>query len=134
MTLHGPASDRLTDVMTRRPTVRYRPQTLPAILLLLGWLVSPVRAEMLPGSAGSDEAFALCMRAERLSGDAKVVLLSRGLALAEQSIAADDNDAKGHFAVFCNLGRQMQLHPWSLGSLGRVRRLRREIDRALDLV
>src|SRR5262249_59714082 len=57
----------------------------------------------------------------------------RGLTLAEQAVGADDADAKAHFAVFCNLGKEMKLRGVSLGSLTGVQRLRREIDRTLEL-
>ena len=38
-----------------------------------------------------------------------------------------------HFALFCNAGKQVQLAGLSFGSLWKVRRLRREIDRAAEL-
>ena len=105
-------------------------------LLLAGVLVAvatSAEARSLSGPAESDQALVLCMRAEGATGTEKLALLDRGLALAEQEIAADDTDATAHFAVFCNLGRQIQLRPLGLGSLRAVRRLRREVDRALEL-
>src|SRR5262249_22109172 len=76
---------------------------------------------------------ALCHAAEQAQDAEKVEPLDRGLALAEAAVQADDADAKAHFAVFCNLGRRMQLEPLSWKSLSAVRRLRTEIDRTLEL-
>jgi tetratricopeptide (TPR) repeat protein len=101
-----------------------------AILALTG---AAMAASTLPGSTRGQEALDLCMAAERASGDEKESILARGLTLAEAAVESDDTDAKAHLAVFCTLGRQMQLHALSLGSLVGVRRLRKEIDRALAL-
>ena len=80
------------------------------------------------------EALALCdFAAEEHDIAARAALLDRGLALAEQAVASDDGDAAAHFAVFCNLGRRLQLHPISFDSLMSIRRVRREIDRTLAL-
>ncbi len=110
---------------------RLRTACISASLVVV--LATPAQSKALSGSAESNQALALCKSAERTAGSEKVAMLDRGLALAEQAIATDDTDAVGHFALFCNLGRGMQLHPLSLGSLAAVRRLRREIDRALEL-
>jgi tetratricopeptide (TPR) repeat protein len=101
-----------------------------AILALTGVAVA---GSTLPGSTRGQEALDLCMAAERASENAKESILARGLALAETAVETDDTDAKAHLAVFCNLGRQMQLQGLNLGSLAGVRRLRKEIDRALAL-
>ena len=90
-------------------------------------------ADSLPGSRRADEALKLCKAAERAAEAERAAPLDRGLRLAEAAIQADDADAKAHFAVFCNLGRRMQLEPLSLKSLSSVRRLRNEIDRTLEL-
>jgi hypothetical protein len=91
-------------------------------------------ADTLPGSFRALEAIALCNAAAGETDRAtRSSLLDRGLALAEAAIDADDMDAAGHFAVFCNLGRRLQLGPLGWGNLLGVRRARREIDRALAL-
>lgn len=110
-----------------------RRSTAPILASVLVALVVCAQARTLPGTPESDKALNLCKSADRVTGSEKLLLLDRGLALAEHAVAVDDADAEGHFAVFCNLGREMQLRPLSLGSLGAVRRLRREIERALDL-
>ena len=87
-----------------------------------------------PGSPKSNESLALCARAGDTHDDkAKRDLLARGLTAAEQAVAADDRDPKAHFAVFCNLGKEMRMRGVSLSSLAAVRRLRGEIDRTLEL-
>ena len=60
-------------------------------------------------------------------------MLARGLAVAERAVAANDGDAKAHFAVFCNLGRKLANEGASLAGVSDVERLRDEIDRALAL-
>jgi len=80
----------------------------------------------------SSEALAMCERADELAGEERTRLLARGLELAEDAVAADDSDARAHFAVFCNLGKQMQEAGVARQSLA-VGRLKRELDSALEL-
>jgi len=106
---------------------------LAAAVLLVGPAMS-ARADTLPGSSLALSAVSLCNTAvEQTDPEARVAALDRGLALAEEALAANDADAAAHFAVFCNLGRRLQLRPLSWGSLTGIRRVRREIDRALAL-
>ena len=49
------------------------------------------------------------------------------------AIQADPSSALAHFAAFCNRGKRLQMAGFSFGAFGEVRRLRREIDRALVL-
>jgi hypothetical protein len=110
-----------------------RTTSLLIAVTLLGQ-VPAARADNLPGSFRALEALALCdAAAHQDDGATRSALLERGLSLAETAVDADDGDAAGHFALFCNLGRRLQLHPLGLGSLAAVRRVRHAIDRALDL-
>jgi tetratricopeptide (TPR) repeat protein len=120
---------------------RHRARLLAVAVLLAA---APVRAQtesalsltVLPSPVGSpraEEALALCDRADRAAAAERAALLARGLALAEEAVAAEDTDARAHFAVFCNLGRRMALDGLGLTSLVSLRRLRREIDRTLEL-
>jgi len=102
------------------------------VALTLAALPAGTRAADPSGSPRANEALSLCER-ETASADEKRALLERGLTLAEQAVTADDGDAKAHFAVVCNLGREMEFRGVSLGSLIALRRLRREIDRTLEL-
>jgi hypothetical protein len=104
-----------------------------AVMMVLLALTAISRAESLPGSRRAEEALALCKAAEQADGAEKAAPLDRGLELAEAAVEADDGDAKAHFAVFCNLGRRLQMQPLSFQSLSAVHRLRNEIDRTLEL-
>jgi hypothetical protein len=88
-----------------------------------------------PPATGSrvTEAVALCQQADAAPAAEKRALLERGLAAAEAAVAADERDAGAHFAVFCNLGKRMRLDGAGLASLVALRRLRREVDRTLEL-
>ena len=86
------------------------------------------------GSVAAKQSLVLCDQVGELPADDKIVALTRGLQLAEDALAADDQDAKAHFALFCNLGRQMQVTGVSFSSWSTYRRLRRELDATLALV
>jgi len=94
-------------------------------------LARGARAADPPGSPRANQALAACL-AEAATPAERRANLARGLALAEEAVAADERDAKAHFAVFCNLGNDLKLRG-ALQSLFAVRRLRREIDRTLEL-
>jgi len=102
-------------------------------IAVLGVHRAPGLATDLPGSVPAFDALAACHEAVRGSDSERHALLDRGLALAERATATDDGDAAAHFAVFCNLGRRVQLDGLHLWQLGTVHRLRREIDRTLEL-
>ena len=106
-------------------------------LLLVGLAGSPVVAASSGQDGakgeGGEEAMRLCHRAVDRRGDERARLLARGLRLAEAAVAADDGDARAHLAVFCNLGKQLDDAGLGFGSLGKLRRLRGEIDRAVEL-
>src|SRR6266550_1825011 len=87
----------------------------------------------LPGSARAAAALERCAAADHAHGTARADLLQQALALAEEAVDADDADARAHFAVFCALGKQMRAAGLSVFNLGKLRRVRREIDRALEL-
>ena len=59
--------------------------------------------------------------------------LKQGLRIAEDALRSDADDALAHFAVFCNLGKKTKLEGIGFSSLGALRRLRVEIDLALEL-
>jgi hypothetical protein len=66
-----------------------------------------------------------------------MAILARGLDRAEEAVSAHPQDAVAHFAVFCNLGKRLQMKRRAgelfatLGDLGRVKK--EEIDRTLAL-
>ena len=101
---------------------------------LVGLAVGIAVAADPPGSPTANESLAVCEQAGNASDPAeKRRLLARGIALGEAAVAADERDAKAHFAIFCNLGKQMRLDGIGLATLVSVRRLRREIDRTVEL-
>src|SRR5262245_33847092 len=102
-------------------------------IAVLGAHRAPGLATDLPGSAVALGALAACHEAARGVDVERHALLDRGLALAERATASDDADAAAHFAVFCNLGRRIQLDGLHVWQLGTVHRLRRELDRTLEL-
>ena len=77
-------------------------------------------------------ALAICDRADELTGQERTRTLSHGLELAEHAVATDQFDARAHFAVFCNLGKQAQQASVVRQALV-VGRLKHEIDSALAL-
>jgi hypothetical protein len=82
------------------------------------------------------EALALCEEADQVSVAERVAVLVRGLGRAEEAVKADPWDAGAHFAVFCNLGKRLDMkrHEGGLfAALGKLHRLRGEIDIALSL-
>ncbi len=85
------------------------------------------------GSAAAQHAIALCDAVDDRPTVEASGQLARALELAEQAVAADDNDAKAHLAVFCTVAKQTSIAGFSLRSLLAVRRLQREIDRTLEL-
>lgn len=93
----------------------------------------PVLARDGSGSALAREAVGLCFEAAKAGDAERAEMLERGLATAERAVAADANDAKARFAVFCNLGRKLEDDGASLAGVANVKRLRQEIDRALAL-
>jgi len=95
-------------------------------------LARGARAADPPGSPRANQALAVCL-ADAATPAERRANLARGLALAEEAVAADERDPKAHFAVFCNLGNDLKLRGVGVQSLFGVRRLRREIDRTLEL-
>jgi len=85
-----------------------------------------------PAANAAATALAICDRADQLTGRERTRILIRGLELAEHAVATDRLDAKAHFAVFCNLGKQAQEASMVRQALV-VGRLKDEIDSALAL-
>jgi len=112
--------------MTRRGTYQW---AVAALVLLAAGSAAAVP----PGSPAASESLALCNRANALRGAEREATLARGMELAEGALAADARDARAHFAAVCNLGKQMEAQGIGLGQLLNLRRLRRELDTALEL-
>jgi hypothetical protein len=89
-----------------------------------------------PGGTASREALAICTQADQVSIAERLAVLAQGLDRAEEAVRADAQDAVAHFAVFCNLGKRLDMERHGAGmfaALGDLRRLQREIDITLAL-
>jgi len=89
-----------------------------------------------PASRPALEALFLCQAADKLPVSERAAALANGLDCAERAVKADPQDAAAHFAIFCNLGKQIQFEQhklWVLARLGDLDRARRELDIALEL-
>lgn len=65
--------------------------------------------------------------------DARLAHFQQGQALAEQAVALDERSAEAHFSLFCNLGELLRVDGESLTSFFGLRRMMKELDRALEL-
>lgn len=64
----------------------------------------------------------------------RAALYEKGQSLGEQAVAADEQSADAHFALFCNLGELMRIDgEMSLSSVFGFRRMMKELNRALEL-
>jgi tetratricopeptide (TPR) repeat protein len=86
-----------------------------------------------PGTPASRAAVERCHAAAELPPSARVAAYGEALAAGDAAIAADDGDALAHFASFCALGGMLQERGISLSAPSQLRRLRREVDRTLEL-
>lgn len=84
-------------------------------------------------SAYTTRATVLCEGADDAPEGEAEAMLQEGLRLAELAVTHDDRDAQAHFAVFCTLGKLIERRGIGLGSMRKVRRLQRVIDRTLEL-
>ncbi len=128
------AARRDASAARRREGIRSQPlkRAAAAAAVALLALARGARAADPPGSPRANQALAVCL-ADAATPAERRANLARGLALAEEAVAADERDPKAHFAVFCNLGNDLKLRGVGVQSLFGVRRLRREIDRTLEL-
>ena len=82
------------------------------------------------------EALVLCRAADGVPLSERAKILASGLARAERAVQEAPQDADAHFAVFCNLGKRLQIEQhtlWLLSGLNELNRARRELDVALEL-
>ena len=109
------------------------------VIVVVLMLRSAALAEISSGAPGeaargaAATALALCCEADQLSGAERQRVLMRGLGLAQDAAATDPSNAQAHFAVFCNLGKQVQSRALGLRDLGVIGHLREELDTTLAL-
>lgn len=126
------AETRMRDRVDRYDYACTTPLGLALLLMLALLSGRPVGAEPI-GSAMAKESLISCDQADELSGAAQLAALRRGLQLADAAIAADDHDAKAHFAAFCNIGKRLRVDGVGFSTWTNYRRLRRELDATLAL-
>ena len=105
-----------------------------------GLLAALIVALLVPASHAEEsvtetvrEALAICRSVGTLPVEERVARLDEGLAMAERAALDDPTNALAHYASFCNRGKRLQILGFTFGALGEIRRLRREIDRTLEL-
>jgi hypothetical protein len=103
------------------------------IALTLAVAVAARAHALPPGSKTAGDAFDLCQRADRTTGEERETLLVHGIALAQQAVDADPGDARAHFALFCNLGRRARDGGVSVSRLLEILRVLRELDETVAL-
>lgn len=97
-------------------------------------LLAPALARAVPpGSPESVAALRQCVAVDKLPEADRDAAIDRGLAVAEAIVAADGRDARGHFAIVCYVGKRMQRAGFSIRQISDLRRLKREMDRTLEL-
>src|SRR5262245_24160582 len=67
------------------------------------------------GSAEARPALATCLATDAAPASERDALLRRAVDVAEHAVAADDQDPVAHFAVFCAVGKRLELGGPSLG-------------------
>jgi hypothetical protein len=103
--------------------------------ILLGGVVCAALANE-TSRAKAHEAMVVCESVERMAASDKAHKLERlgqGLAMGEEAVRTDDQDARAHLALSCNLGKQLEISGLSWRVFGQLRRLQSEVDRAYEL-
>jgi hypothetical protein len=113
--------------------VRASPRIRALLAVGLVGLLGPVAGAAESATDVAREALAICRGVGELPIEQRVASLGAGLAMAERATLDDPTSALAWFASFCNRGKRLQLVGFSFGALGEIRRLRREIDRALEV-
>ena len=106
------------------------------IVVLTGSLTSHSMTSLAQNSGVplSKQALEECNQG-RLAADraARLAHFQQGQTLGEQAVAADEGNADAHFALFCNLGELLRIDGESLTSIFGLRRMMKELDRALEI-
>jgi hypothetical protein len=104
----------LLAVMVVGRVVRH-PQTDDATVMadvinvLVLWAAVARGGQPEPRGPATIEALALCHEADQVPVAERLTVLERGLDRAEEAVRADPQDAVAHFAVFCNLGKRLEM-------------------------
>jgi tetratricopeptide (TPR) repeat protein len=104
-------------------------------VLVVGTLIGPL--SVLAQDTAQDfakRALQECTQGRVAKGrEARLAHFQHGQALGEQAVALDEVSPEAHFSLFCNLGELLRVDGESLTSVFGLRRMMRELDRALEL-
>ena len=108
------------------------------ILIMAITIAAPVAAARANGLSSERAAAALdaCKDTDRLPGASrqqKLDYIAKVVEMGEAAVATDEHDASAHLALFCALGKQVELAGISWRALGRLQRVKAEIDRSVEL-
>ena len=81
-------------------------------------------AQPQPARTGA-EALTLCEQADQLSSAERSAVLACGLDRAEEAVRTDSQEAVARFAVFCNLGKRLEMNRRGEGAAWDARGARR---------
>jgi tetratricopeptide (TPR) repeat protein len=103
------------------------------LALVLAGALSPDRLLSAADATKAQEAIDICDSVSDVPVAEGLKRAEKGLALAEEALAENAQSAEAHYAVFCNLGRQIENARINTSTLSSLKRVRREVDRALEL-
>jgi tetratricopeptide (TPR) repeat protein len=92
--------------------------------------------QLAPVGEATRDAISLCEAVESAPISERPMVLTAALARAEEAVSVTPQDPVAHFAVFCSLGKRLELHAAGrslLAAIGDLRRAQRELDVALAL-
>ena len=113
-----------------------RRTTLAIVALSLFGAVTVSADEPVSGSRAAREALTLCASADSAPPADRLSILSLAQQRAEEAVRENSRDPVAHFAVFCSLGKRVEIRRGThgfLAVLGDLERIRREIDYTLAL-
>lgn len=105
------------------------------ILIVGGMLCLPMPSmAQNSGTSLSKQALEECNKG-RLAADraTRLAHFQQGQILGERAVEAEEGSADAHFALFCNLGELLRIDGETLTSLFGLRRMMKELDRALEI-
>jgi tetratricopeptide (TPR) repeat protein len=104
------------------------------VALVLLWAVAGLAPAQIPAGDLSAAAQKECdLGRAAKARPARLAHFQRSQALAERAVAADDQFADAHFALFCSLGEQMRIDGEGLSAIAGFRRMMAALDRTLEL-
>jgi cytochrome c-type biogenesis protein CcmH/NrfG len=107
---------------------------LLGVVLALPWAISGIALAQDSATELSVEAQKECDLGRAAKRRAvRLAHFQRSQTLAERAVAADDQLADAHFALFCSLGEQMRIDGESFTSAFGFRRMMAALDRTLEL-